>query len=190
MYAARLWWMLRWLGHDAVGGARRRLRRSGRAKAAPVDDRGAGAPRRRRSRSARVAPTVERAGVAGEPRRAMRSLLLDARARERYRGEVEPLDPVAGHIPGALNRPYHAATSTPTARSSPPRALRAEFDALLAGRAAERRRPLLRVRRHRVPQPARDGRTRASAARGSIPGSWSEWCADPAAAGGARRRVA
>lgn len=98
-YAARLWWMLRFMGHTAVA----------------VLDGGwplwasAGLPvtQGRESRLPRDFVghphwdyLVTRAGVASAP------LLVDARAPERYRGEVEPIDPVAGHIPGAINRPY------------------------------------------------------------------------------------
>jgi len=61
--------------------------------------------------------------------------LIDARAGARYRGEVEPLDPIAGHIPGALNRPF-AENLGPDGKFKPAAQLRAEFEALLAGRDA------------------------------------------------------
>ena len=61
--------------------------------------------------------------------------LIDARGAPRYRGEVEPLDPVAGHIPGALNRPF-TDNFDAEGRFKPPAQLRAEFDTLLAGRDA------------------------------------------------------
>jgi thiosulfate/3-mercaptopyruvate sulfurtransferase len=63
-----------------------------------------------------------------------RVLLLDARARERFRGEVEPIDPVAGHIPGARNRPF--GENLQGGRFKDPGQLRAEFAALLGGRPA------------------------------------------------------
>jgi thiosulfate/3-mercaptopyruvate sulfurtransferase len=59
--------------------------------------------------------------------------VIDARAAARYRGEVEPLDPVAGHIPGALNRPYTDNLGA-DGRFKPPAQLRAEFEQVLAGR--------------------------------------------------------
>src|SRR5690606_37297513 len=62
-------------------------------------------------------------------------VLLDARARERFRGEVEPLDRVAGHVPGELNRPY--ADNLSEGRFKPPGQLADEFRVLLAGRPAE-----------------------------------------------------
>ncbi|MEO6016661.1 MAG: rhodanese-like domain-containing protein, partial [Polaromonas sp.] len=59
--------------------------------------------------------------------------VIDARATPRFKGEVEPLDPVAGHIPGALNRPF-SQNIGPDGKFKPATQLRAEFDALLGGR--------------------------------------------------------
>jgi thiosulfate/3-mercaptopyruvate sulfurtransferase len=59
--------------------------------------------------------------------------LIDARSAPRYRGEVEPLDPVAGHIPGALNRPFGNNLDA-QGFFKPAEQLRAEFEALLDGR--------------------------------------------------------
>jgi thiosulfate/3-mercaptopyruvate sulfurtransferase len=100
--AARAWWVLRWAGHDAVqvlDGGLGTWRRAGReletgdpepAEAGDVVIR------------AGSLPVVSTAEVADRP---PHQLLIDSRAAERYRGEIEPVDPVAGHIPGAVNLP-------------------------------------------------------------------------------------
>ncbi len=103
-YAARLWWMLRWLGHDAVavldGGFK-----TWQAAQLPVSS--AVSPRPRGSFIAHPRPdmAVDAAEVA---RRTIDSsgCVIDARAPERFAGEIEPLDTVAGHIPGARNHPF------------------------------------------------------------------------------------
>ena len=129
-YAARLWWLLRFMGHEAVavldGGWPGWL-----AAGLPV---AAGASEAGVARLFEGAPHFEQA-VAGEqiegaPR------LVDARAPERYRGETEPLDPVAGHIPGALNRPYTANWDA-AGQWRAPAALLAEFLDLLGDTPAE-----------------------------------------------------
>lgn len=102
--AGRLWWMLRWLGHEAVavldGGWQVWLE--------------AGYPSRsgRETRPARTFIAQPRdwmlatSDEVDELRRKADHRLIDVRAAERYRGEIEPIDPVAGHIPGAMNAPY------------------------------------------------------------------------------------
>ena len=101
MFASRLWWLLRWLGHDAVavldGGitkwtAERRPIESGQARRAPREF--AGSPRAEMAVDVQTVASL--VGAAG-------SHLVDARAPERYRGEIEPLDKTPGHIPGAKN---------------------------------------------------------------------------------------
>ena len=101
MYASRLWWLLRWLGHDAVavldGGFTRWLAQ-GRPTSAGEETRAAreftGSPRSEMSVGAdEVAKLLKNRGWR----------LVDARAPERYRGDTEPIDKVAGHIPGASN---------------------------------------------------------------------------------------
>jgi len=102
--AARLWWLLRWLGHDAValldGGYPKWLREKKPVTAeAPVVHPTAFRPR--------VNDTLRvNADFVEQARRDPAFTVLDARAEERFRGEVEPLDKVAGHIPGAVNAPY------------------------------------------------------------------------------------
>ena len=104
MYGSRLWWLLRWLGHDAVavldGGfakwvAEGRPTKSGNETREPRTFTG----------SPRAGMTVDANAVArfaADPS----WRVVDGRAAERYRGEIEPIDPVAGHIPGAINHFY------------------------------------------------------------------------------------
>jgi thiosulfate/3-mercaptopyruvate sulfurtransferase len=103
MFASRLWWLLRWLGHDDVavldGGFRKWI-----AEHLPVaagkDVRTAGSL----TGAPNDAMTADAVDVAAALERAD-TILLDARAPERYRGDIEPIDRVPGHIPGAVN--YH-----------------------------------------------------------------------------------
>jgi thiosulfate/3-mercaptopyruvate sulfurtransferase len=101
MFASRLWWLLRWLGHDAVavldGGFGKwtdesRPTESGEMHRAPREF--TGSPRA--DMAVDVQAVTSLVGAA-------ESLLVDARAPERYRGEIEPLDKTPGHIPGAKN---------------------------------------------------------------------------------------
>ena len=104
MYASRLWWMLRWLGHDAAavldGGFRSGSRKAGRPRLASrraMRKRFVGAPRAEMAVDApQVASLVRHADWR----------LVDARAPERFRGETEPIDRTPGHIPGAANHFY------------------------------------------------------------------------------------
>jgi thiosulfate/3-mercaptopyruvate sulfurtransferase len=174
-YASRLWWMLRWLGHDAAAvldGGYDRWLREGRPVGAEVPN---------PNPVTFVARPVATPVTAGEIEASLGRgsiLLIDARAAERFRGEVEPLDPVAGHIPGAVNRPF-LQNLGPDGTFKPAVALRADFDALLRGE------PPAKVAHqcgsgvtacHNVlaMEIAGLGGTRL------YPGSWSEWCADPA----------
>ena len=104
MYASRLWWMLRWLGHDAVAvldGGFEKWTAEGR----PIESGSKRASARNFAGSPRAEMTVDAATVAS-PGAERSWRLVDARAPERYRGEVEPIDKVAGHIPGATNHFY------------------------------------------------------------------------------------
>src|SRR5207248_7135263 len=100
MFASRLWWLLRWVGHDAVAvldGGFAKWTAEGRPVTSAVPQPKAGKfPVRVRSEMA-----IDVAALAKALRK---RVLLDARAPARYRGEQEPIDPVAGRIPGALNR--------------------------------------------------------------------------------------
>ncbi len=189
-YCGRLWWMLKWVGHENVavldGGMQ------AWAASEPVDkdangDVGSSVNKGVNFLSApenfekNYAPGLELnalvatktvASNLGRPTQT----LIDARAAPRFRGEVEPLDPVAGHIPGALNRPFAQNIGT-DGKFKPAAVLKAEFEALLAGRD-----PATVVHHcgsgvSAIPnllamEIAGLGRS------GLYAGSWSEWCSD------------
>lgn len=175
MFAVRVWWMLRWLGHEAAAlldGGFEKWTREGRPVTPEVP---AIHPRTLPVRH--VGPVVAASDV--ERAQAQRTLtLVDARAPERYRGEVEPLDPVAGHIPGALNRPF-AANLDADLTFKPADVLRREFAALLGAT------PLERVVHYCGSGVSAAHNILAMEVAG-LPGTrlyagaWSEWVADPA----------
>lgn len=101
--AARLWWLLRWLGHDAAAVLDGGLN-AWRADSHPVDNHRPRPARASLSVTLRPSMAVAVENIT-DPAGADRWLLVDARSPERFRGEHEPLDPVAGHIPGARNHP-------------------------------------------------------------------------------------
>lgn len=130
--AARLWWLLRLAGQQQVGvldGGLVAWTQAGFAlESGPVQ----------RERSDVHVAFDHSAAVwfdELERRPDHGSMLLDARAAPRYRGDVEPLDPVAGHVPGALNRPF-SENLDGNGHFKAPHLLREEFDALLAGRSS------------------------------------------------------
>jgi thiosulfate/3-mercaptopyruvate sulfurtransferase len=143
--AARLWWLLRHFGHDDVtvldGGLRGWREEGGELRAgeetiepgdfraAPPTGTPAGAEELAHAADAPAEPARGAAPAAPgrAPPGARPPVLLDARVPERYRGEVEPIDPVAGHIPGAVNMPF--AELAPGGRFLPPEELRARFEA-------------------------------------------------------------
>ena len=102
MFASRLWWLLRWMGHHDVAVLDGGLS-AWRASGGPM----ASGPESRLSRPFTGSPRAELVAPLGEVvavvQSAGQACLLDARAPERFRGDVEPLDPRAGHIPGAIN---------------------------------------------------------------------------------------
>jgi thiosulfate/3-mercaptopyruvate sulfurtransferase len=124
--AARLWWML------TVTGRRAAVLDGGLAAWTGELEPGPGRHRPRGSFSPRPWPSD--AVVDGDRVDALRrdpsAVVLDARAAERYRGEVEPIDPVAGHIPGAKSAPWAANLDPETGRFLPPDALRRQYEAL------------------------------------------------------------
>ena len=182
MYAARLWWMLRWLGHSAVqvldGGMDAWVAAGGPVPAAAPATVPSGAAPRQFTRRPSLVTQVDFAGLLAELGRPPR-LVVDARAADRFRGENETLDPVGGHIPGAANR-FFRHNLAPDGCFKPAEQLRAEWLALLAGRApadvvaqcgsgVTACHNLLALEAAGLPGAA------------LYPGSWSEWCAQPQA---------
>jgi thiosulfate/3-mercaptopyruvate sulfurtransferase len=174
-FAVRLWWLLRWLGHDKVAlldGGYPLWLREGRATstATPAPREGAFAPR------PHLGSTVD-AHFLERFREDAAIRLIDARAPDRFAGMNETLDPVAGHIPGAVNR-FWKENLAADGRFKAPEVLRAEFVALLGGADAK-----LAV------HSCGSGVTAchnlfamelAGLPGGRLyPGSWSEWCSDP-----------
>ncbi|WP_280719690.1 sulfurtransferase [Kitasatospora sp. MAP5-34] len=168
--AARAWWLLRWAGHPDVrvlDGGVTGWREAGLPLTAEVPDTELGDFKPVPGQL----PTVD-AGQAAELART--GLLLDARAGERYRGEVEPLDPRAGHIPGAVSAPT-AENVTADGRFRTPAELTARFSALGAG---ERE---VGVYCGSGVTAAHELLALAVAGFPGVlyPGSWSEWSANP-----------
>jgi thiosulfate/3-mercaptopyruvate sulfurtransferase len=177
-YCGRLWWMLKWIGHEAAAVLDGGLQ-AWQAAGGPVESGVASSPNNHVSNYPlaqeinALATTKTVAKQLGRPTQTV----IDARATPRFKGEVEPLDPVAGHIPGALNRPF-ALNLDSNGFFKPADQLRAEFEALLAGRD-----PATVVHHcgsgvSAVPnviamEVAGLGRTALYA------GSWSEWSSDP-----------
>ncbi len=123
--AARLWWSLRYFGHEQVqvlDGGYRAWAGAGLAVTTAEPQPASGDF----TATAGHMPVLDDAGAATLARS---GVLLDARAAERYRGETEPIDPVAGHIPGALSAPT-AANTGPDGRFLPRGELRERFTAL------------------------------------------------------------
>lgn len=172
MFASRAWWMLRWLGHESVAvmdGGIAKWVREGRPVTTDVE---VPAPA---TFTAREAATIADADDVVQGIQDGAQVLVDARAAERYRGEIEPLDPIAGHIPGALNRPWGTNVGA-DGTFKPANSLRAEYAKLLGdtpledvvhycGSGVSACHNLLAMEIAGLPG------TRL------YPGSWSEWCA-------------
>lgn len=175
MFAARMWWMLRWLGHNQV-----KVLDGGLAQWQKL-----GLPL-----ETGVAPLRAHANfVANEQKHLLcdanetlqacidhTHLIIDARAPERYRGDVEPMDRVAGHIPGAINRPF--TQNLENGLFKPAAQLRQEFLTLLNGVA-----PAMVIHQCGSGVSAANNllaMAQAGLDGGSLyAGSWSEWCSDP-----------
>lgn len=175
-FAVRLWWMLRWLGHERVSlldGGWPLWVKEGKPTSTlvPAARKGAFIPR------PRLGATVD-VHFVGAHREDPAVKLIDARAAERFSGRQEPIDPVAGHVPGAVNR-FWKENLLPDGRFKTPSRLRAEYKDFLGGADPAQ-----------VVHMCGSGVTAchnlfamelAGLPGGRLyPGSWSEWCADPA----------
>jgi len=174
MIAGRLWWLLRWLGHDAValldggwqawqaaGGTLTDLLPTLQAAEFIAFE---GLP------PVRAEEVLERIETPGMP-------LIDARAPDRFRGENESLDPVGGHIPGAVNR-FFRDNLQADGRFKPAAELRADWLATLAGALPEQ---VVHQCGSGVSACVNMLAMEIAGLPGSrlYAGSWSEWCADP-----------
>lgn len=174
MFAARLWWLLRWLGHEAVAvldGGLAAWEAAGQPLTTEVRTR----PRGALSVRASFVPTVTVREVLDNLESGKR-IVIDARAADRYRGENETIDPVGGHIPGAKNR-FFKDNLGPDGRFKDAAQLREEFGALIdkpetaimqCGSGVTACHNLLALEVAGLPGAA------------LYPGSWSEWVGDPA----------
>jgi thiosulfate/3-mercaptopyruvate sulfurtransferase len=179
MFAARLWWMLRWVGHEAVAvldGGLPAWQSAGHALATDTP-----APRARGTIALQNDPdkalvtTVDAAQVLHNVEHGGRTV-VDARAPDRFRGENETIDPVGGHIPGAKNR-FFKDNLQADGRFKAPQQLKEELDVevgdpsraiMQCGSGVTACHNLLALAVAGLPGAA------------LYPGSWSEWCADPA----------
>ncbi|HEY1229372.1 MAG TPA: sulfurtransferase [Ramlibacter sp.] len=174
MFAARLWWMLRWVGHEAVAvldGGMAAWQAQGLPLTADVDSK----PRGGIAARAALATTVSAAEVQANIGSGAR-VVVDARSPDRYRGENETIDPVGGHIPGARNR-FFKDNLAADGRFKDAAALKSEWSGIVAdpsqavmqcGSGVTACHNLLALEVAGLPGAA------------LYPGSWSEWCADPA----------
>jgi thiosulfate/3-mercaptopyruvate sulfurtransferase len=173
MAAARGWWTLRYFGHPDVRVLDGGYRAWAEAGLPVTTDRPAPAPGDFTAEPGHL-PVLDAAGAQAAARD---GLLLDARTGERYRGETEPVDPVAGHIPGAVSAPT-AGNANPDGTFRTPAELAARFTALGAVPGA-------------TPVGAYCGSGVTAAhevlalALAGLPaalyvGSWSDWITDPA----------
>ena len=178
-FAARAWWMLRWVGHEAVAvldGGLRAWQDAGGAL-----ESGEPSPPARDSRRP-FSPRPDTAALVGAAQVAAQSndtghLLVDARAPERFSGAVEPIDAVAGHIPGAVNHPF-TDNLAKDGRFLPASELRRRWEERLGGKPPRN-----------VTAMCGSGVTachnllslEVAGLKGArlYPGSWSEWIKDP-----------
>jgi thiosulfate/3-mercaptopyruvate sulfurtransferase len=176
-FAARLWWLLRWLGHDKVALLDGGLPGWKRAKQ-PLDTSVKAITPTQFVPSKRPEILVDTAFVEQHLRQTD-MLLLDGRSEDRYAGQNERLDPVAGHIPGSLNRFYYDCLDDAAIYFKPADELRAEFADLLGDRDP---RTVVHVCGSGVTACVNVLGMEIAGMKGSklYAGSWSEWCSDPA----------
>lgn len=176
MYAARLWWLMRWAGHDTAAvldGGLPAWRAAGHAvESGPGQARESGSLRA----GTTLVKTVDHAQVLANIEAPTR-LVIDARAPDRFRGENETLDKVGGHIPGARNRLFRDNLAS-DGRFKPAEQLQAEWSALTGGRPADE---LINqcgsgvTACHNLLALEVAGQSGAAL----YPGSWSEWSSRP-----------
>jgi thiosulfate/3-mercaptopyruvate sulfurtransferase len=178
-YCGRLWWMLKWVGHEAAavldGGLQAWQAAGGSVESSKTTSKFKITPSNYALAGELVALTAINT-IANNLNKPSQTV-LDARAAPRFRGEVEPIDPVAGHIPGALNRPF-AQNIGADGKFKSAEVLKAEFTQLLAGRD-----PATVVHHcgsgvSAVPN-VLAMQIAGLGATGLFAGSWSEWCSDP-----------
>lgn len=134
MAAARFWWLLKLLGHERVAvlnGGLNAWRAERLPETRETERVAETAPYPARFQGAAIADAEEVLSRLGQPA----GWLFDVRAAERFRGEVEPLDPVAGHVPGAVNQPFSQNLHDGRFKSSAE--LRDQLASVLAGRKPE-----------------------------------------------------
>ncbi len=174
MIAGRLWWLLRWLGHDAVAlldGGLQAWQAAGGAltdlQPTPVPRVFVARPRDLKVNADYVLERIETPHMH----------LVDARGPDRFRGENETIDPVGGHIPGAVNR-FFRDNLQADGRFKPAAQLRAEWLALLAGSPPDQ---VIHQCGSGVSACLNMVAMEIAGLPGSrlYAGSWSEWCADP-----------
>ncbi|MFJ5380072.1 sulfurtransferase [Cupriavidus sp. CER94] len=177
MYAARLWWLARWVGHGTVavldGGKAAWLAAGLPLEPGVTPDPETGGNLTRRPSLVRTVDAAALLENLDKPA----LLVVDARAADRFRGENETLDPVGGHIPGAANR-FFKDNLTADGRFKPADQLRAEFGQVFGGKPAAD--TVMQCGSgvtacHNLLAMEVAGLTDAAL----YPGSWSEWCADP-----------
>jgi thiosulfate/3-mercaptopyruvate sulfurtransferase len=174
-YCGRLWWMLKWAGHHNVAvldGGLQAWTAAGGASSSGHEAAHFQSNFELSTEAANLVATQTVQSNLASPKQT----LIDARATPRYKGEVEPMDPVAGHIPGALNRPF-SQNLGPDGKFKPAAQLKTEFLALLDGRD-----PASVVHQCGSGVSALPNMIAMEIAglgtTGLYAGSWSDWCSD------------